>query len=55
MIANTISPREAKEGWAILWDGKTNNGWRGAKLNAFPEKGWKMEDGILKVMKSGGA
>ena len=39
----------------MLWDGKTNEGWRGAKLSTFPAKGWKMEDGILKVMKSGGA
>lgn len=55
LIVNTISPREAQEGWALLWDGKTSEGWRGAKLSTFPEKGWKMEDGILKVIKNGGA
>ena len=55
LIANTISPNEAKEGWTLLWDGKTTDGWRGAKLSTFPAKGWKIEDGILKVMKSGGA
>lgn len=55
VIPNTISPSEAKEGWTLLWDGKTTEGWRGAKLKSFPEHGWKMEDGILKVMKSGGA
>ena len=54
-IANTISPSEAKDGWVLLWDGKTTNGWRGAKLSTFPEKGWKIDNGILKVMKSGGA
>jgi hypothetical protein len=54
-IANTISPREAREGWKLLWDGKTSDGWRGARLTTFPTTGWKMEDGILKVLKSGGA
>lgn len=53
-IANTISEREAKEGWKLLWDGKTTNGWRGAKLDGFPTKGWTIEDGILKVQKSDG-
>lgn len=53
-IANTISPREQKEGWRLLWDGKTTNGWRGAKLDDFPAKGWTISDGILKVEKSTG-
>lgn len=53
-IANSISAREASEGWVLLWDGKTSQGWRGAKLKGFPEKGWVIEDGVLKVMRSGG-
>ncbi|HBK32511.1 MAG TPA: DUF1080 domain-containing protein [Porphyromonadaceae bacterium] len=54
-VANTISEREARDGWKLLWDGKTTNGWRGAKLDAFPQEGWVIENGILKVLKSGGA
>lgn len=52
---NTISRQEAKDGWKLLWDGKTTEGWRGARLDAFPAYGWKIEDGVLKVLKSGGA
>jgi hypothetical protein len=53
-IDNTISPAEAKKGWKLLWDGKTTNGWRGAKLTGFPGKGWVIEKGILKVLNSTG-
>lgn len=54
VILNTLSEREVKDGWKLLWDGKTTEGWRGAKLNTFPEKGWVADNGILKVLKSGG-
>lgn len=53
-IINTISEREAQDGWALLWDGKTTNGWRGAKLDEFPTEGWSIENGILRVHKSDG-
>ncbi|MEP2026915.1 MAG: DUF1080 domain-containing protein [Reichenbachiella sp.] len=52
---NNLTIDEAKKGWKMLWDGKTSNGWRGAKLEAFPEKGWVIEDGVLSVLSSGGA
>jgi hypothetical protein len=53
-VANTISPAEAKAGWKLLWDGKTTAGWRGAKRSDFPPNGWTIENGVLKVQKSGG-
>ncbi|MHC5158564.1 MAG: 3-keto-disaccharide hydrolase [Planctomycetota bacterium] len=38
----------------VLFDGKTTNGWRGAKLDGFPEQGWVVKDGVLTVLESGG-
>ncbi|MDO7138623.1 3-keto-disaccharide hydrolase [Algibacter lectus] len=52
---NRLTIDEKKKGWKLLWDGKTTNGWRGAKLEEFPESGWQIEDGILSVLASGGA
>lgn len=51
---NALGVDEAKKGWKMLWDGKTTNGWRGAKLDEFPTFGWEIEDGILTVLSSGG-
>ncbi len=53
-LENRLSEREEAEGWKLLWDGKTTQGWRGAKLEAFPEKGWTIADGMLTVEKSDG-
>lgn len=53
-IDNSISEEESAMGWKLLWDGKTTNGWRGAKLKTFPTGGWAIENGILKVLNSTG-
>jgi hypothetical protein len=37
-----------------LWDGKTNTGWRGAKINHFPVSGWEIKDGELTVLATDG-
>ena len=51
---NQLTYDEKKEGWELLWDGETTEGWRGARLDAFPDKGWVIEDGNLVVLSSGG-
>jgi hypothetical protein len=53
-VPNTISSRERADGWRLLWDGQTTKGWRGAKLEAFPSKGWDIVDGALTVTEAGG-
>jgi hypothetical protein len=53
-LDNELTSREIEEGWKLLWDGKTNNGWRGAKLTTFPSEGWSIEDGMLSTFESGG-
>jgi hypothetical protein len=52
---NTLTKQETNDGWKLLFDGKTTNGWRGAKLEKFPDFGWAIESGALTVQESGGA
>lgn len=52
---NQLSDFEKKAGWKLLFDGATTKGWKGAYKPAFPEKGWEVKDGELRVIPSGGA
>jgi hypothetical protein len=53
-LKNDLTAEEKADGWKLLWDGKTTTGWRGAKLDKFPEGGWAINDGILEVLASSG-
>lgn len=53
-VTNSLLPTEKEEGWKLLWDGTTKDGWRGAKLEGFPESGWEIDNGELSVLASGG-
>lgn len=53
--ANVLTDEEKAAGWRLLWDGKTSNGWRSARAETFPSKGWEIKDGVLTVHASGGA
>jgi len=51
---NTLTSEEKSDGWKLLFDGKTTDGWVGIGKPAFPEKGWSVVDGTLYHMKAGG-
>ncbi len=53
-IPNNLSAFEKSAGWKLLFDGKTSNGWVGAYKDHFPDKGWEIKDGVLKVLSSEG-
>jgi hypothetical protein len=54
MTNNALSPEETAAGWQLLWDGRTTTGWRSAKGEDFPAKGWQIQDGVLSVLASKG-
>ncbi len=51
IIGLTISAsgQKSKDGWKLLWDGKTTDGWRGADKPDFPANGWEIKDNTLNV------
>lgn len=43
----------AEDGWIVLFDGTSTDGWRSYGKDSFPETGWVIEDGALKCQGSG--
>lgn len=46
---NTLTNTEKEQGWILLFDGKTLDGWRGFGLLKAPD-GWVVEDGTIKIL-----
>ncbi len=51
---NTLSSAEKKNGWQLLFDGKTTDGWHGYNMKVFPDC-WAIEDGSLTMTTTGSA
>lgn len=51
---NDLSKAEKKAGYSLLFNGKDHTGWRSIKGNNFPAKGWEIENGEIRVLKSDG-
>ncbi len=46
--ANTLTSKEKKEGWKLLFDGQSFDGWRQCNGTAMPSN-WEIEDESMKV------
>lgn len=48
---NTLTDAEKADGWELLWDGKTSDGWVGVKdgCKTFPKSSWVIDNGVLTV------
>jgi len=53
-VPNTLTDYEKKNGWKLLFDGKTSKGWTGAYKDNFPTQGWNIRGGSMNVEASSG-
>lgn len=49
---NTLTAAERRDGWRLLFDGRTLAGWRGMGYPGVPEGHWTVEDGAIKKVAS---
>lgn len=49
---NELTQAEVNDGWVLLFDGQTSDGWRGVNKTTFPT-GWEVADGTLHCKGSG--
>ena len=49
---NSLTEKERSEGWILLFDGKTFEGWRGVGREEIPQGHWIIEEGSIKKLPS---
>ena len=52
-IVNVLTEKQKKQGWVLLFDGKTGAGWHGYNQRGIPDF-WAIEDGTLTMNSTGG-
>ncbi|KPK84016.1 MAG: hypothetical protein AMS27_11135 [Bacteroides sp. SM23_62_1] len=52
MTMNILTPEEEEQGWKLLFDGETLNGWHSFLEDTIT--GWVVEDGTMKALGMGG-
>ena len=50
---NSLSQNEMNDGWKLLFDGKTFNGWRGIGIDSIPAGHWEIKNGTIHKIASG--
>ena len=46
----TLTEAERAEGWRLLWDGKSFDGWVRADGTTPAGEGWEIKDGVLSIV-----
>jgi len=52
---NTLSPEEAAQGWKLLFDGYSFDGWRSFRKSSVESDRWKIDDHCLHLLPRGDA
>ena len=50
---NALTADEQAEGWVLLFNGESFEGWRGYRKDHVPEDHWAIEDGVIHKIASG--
>ena len=50
--ANTLTAKEKKQGWVLLFDGVSSTGWTTSSGKPVPA-GWEVKDGSITAVKGG--
>ncbi len=51
-IQNTLTGKEKKDGWKLLFDGRSFDGWRGLGRDHVPAGLWVIEDGLIRKIRT---